>query len=178
VPTNITVVLTLEGSPSPWAAIAGALIGLGLAGATVMPRWRIPVTTAIIPVAAAASTVGLMQYMSLPAETGPRLIWWIPPTVALACGVALVFVRATAPFARGALTLIAASQLVIWGWVRRDDMTKSVLPTSAPFWLDRMVTAAALGAGAVLLVATVVGLVRLYVSAPKAQPAKPTQARL
>jgi hypothetical protein len=36
-----------------------------------------------------------------------------------------------------------------------------VLPTSAPFWLDRMVTAAALAAGLALIAVTVFALARL-----------------
>jgi hypothetical protein len=161
VATEIAVRTTLVGSPSPWPAITGAVIGLALVGLTLLPGRRLPVALAILPVAGAAAIVGLVQYRSLPPETGPRPIWWIPPLIAAGCGLALLFVRRASTFARAALALIAASQLLLWGWSRRTGLTRAVLPTSAPFWFDRLVTAAALAAGVALIAVTVLELVRL-----------------
>jgi hypothetical protein len=47
-----------------------------------------------------------------------------------------------------------------------------VLPTSAPFWLDRLITATALTAGIGLVVLTVVELAREFrARSPEPQPA-------
>ena len=56
--------------------------------------------------------------------------------------------------------LVAGAQLLLWGWSRRSGLVKPVLPTSAPFWLDRLVSAAALTAGIGLVVLAVVELAR------------------
>jgi hypothetical protein len=40
--------------------------------------------------------------------------------------------------------------LAIWGFVKRDGLSAAIIPTSAPFWLDRFVTAAALAGGLAL----------------------------
>ena len=90
-------------------------------------------------VGGAATVVGLVQYMSLPPETGPRWSWWVPPVIATVCGAALPFVPRSAPWLRAAFVLVAGAQLLLWGWARRSGLVKPVLPTSAPFWLDRLV---------------------------------------
>jgi hypothetical protein len=161
VATEITVRTTLAGSPSPFPALVGALVGLALVGSTLMPRRSLPIALAILPVAGAATIVGLVQYRSLPPETGPRLIWWVPPLIAAICGVALLVARRASVYVHIGLALIAASQLLLWGWSRRTGITRAVLPTSLPFWLDRMVTAAALASGLALIAVTVFELVRL-----------------
>ena len=64
------------------------------------------------------------------------------------------------------------AQLLLWGWSRRSGLTKPVLPTSAPFWLDRLVSATALTTGIGLVVLTVVELAReIRVRSPRPQPA-------
>jgi hypothetical protein len=172
VPTEITIVITLVASPSPWPAIAGGVIGVILVLAAGAPRRRLPDWGVIVTVGAAASVVGLMQYLSLPAETGPRWSWWVPPVIATACGAALPFVPKSAPWLRAAFVLVAASQLLLWGWSRRTGLTKPVLPTSAPFWLDRLVSAMALTAGLGLLVLAVLELAgAIRARSPRPQPA-------
>jgi hypothetical protein len=161
VATEITVLTTLIGSPPLWPAVVGAVVGLALVGLTLMPRRSLPVPLAIVPVAAAATIIGLIQYRSLPPETGPRLIWWVPPLIAAVCGLALSVAHRASVLVRSGLVLISASQLLLWGWTRRTGITRAVLPTSAPFWLDRMVTAAALAAGLALIAVTVFALARL-----------------
>jgi len=54
-------------------------------------------------------------------------------------------------FAADAALLLVGAELVIWGFVKRDGLSAAILPTSAPFWLDRFVTAAALAGGASLV---------------------------
>ena len=141
VPTEITVLITLVASPSPWPAIAGGVIGAVLVLAAAAPRRRLPAWVAIVIVGGAATVVGLVQYMSLPPETGPRWSWWVPPVIATVCGAALPFVPRSAPWLRAAFVLVAGAQLLLWGWTRRSGLVKPVLPTSAPFWLDRLVSA-------------------------------------
>ena len=172
VPTEITVVTTLVASPSPWAAVAGAVLGGLLVLAAASPRRLLPQWVVIVAVGAAAGMIGLVQYLSLPSETEPRWSWWVLPVVATVCGVALRFVPRSARWVRAALVLVAGAQLWLWGWTRRSGLTKPVLPTSAPFWLDRLITATALTAGIGLVVLTVVELAReLRARSPEPQPA-------
>jgi hypothetical protein len=172
VPTEISVVITLVASPSPWPAIAGGVIGVLLVLAAAAPRRRLPEWVAIVTIGAAASVVGLVQYRSIPAEAGPRWSWWVPPLIATVCGAALPFVPRSAPWLRAAFVLVAGAQLLLWGWSRRSGLVKPVLPTSAPFWLDRLVSAAALTAGIGLVVLAVVELARdVRARSPQPQPA-------
>jgi hypothetical protein len=171
VPTEITVLVTLVAAPSPWPAITGGLIGLLLVFAAAPPRRLLPHWLVILVVGASASAVGLVQYLSLPAETGPRWIWWLPPVIATACGAALPFVPRSAPWLRAGFGIVAGAQLLLWGWSRRSGLTEPVLPTSAPFWLDRLVSAAALATGigvVVLVVIELTGEVRAH--SPRPQP--------
>jgi hypothetical protein len=171
-PTQITVLVTLVASPSPWPAIAGAVFGLLLVLAAAPPRRLLPPWVVIVIVGAAASAIGLIQYLSLPSETGPRWSWWVPPVIATVCGWALPFVPRSAPWLRAAFVLVAGAQLLLWGWARRSGLTKPVLPTSAPFWLDRLVSAAALTVGIGLVILAVVELAReIRARTPQPQPA-------
>ena len=136
-PVEITVITTLVASPSAWPAVIGGLAGLALVVLAGLPDRRLPLAAVVVVVGAAASAVGIVQYLSLPAETGPRAIWWIPPVVATACGIALVVLRSRSPFLRTALLLVAGSQLIVWSGMRRFGLVRGVLPTSAPYWLDR-----------------------------------------
>jgi hypothetical protein len=156
VPTDVTVSTVLVAPPS----IVPALIGAVLAIALVIVCWRgwQPLAIAVLALALPALAIGLTQYVSLPAETGPRLFWWVAPMVALACGAALLLIRHLTPFVRAGLLLIAAGQLAIWGWQRRFGIVRPVLPTPAPGWLDRGITAAALAGGLSLVVAAIVDL--------------------
>jgi hypothetical protein len=174
-PTVINVRTTLAASPSPWPAVLGALLGLALAAAALLPV--VPAAAAVLPIALAATWVGVVQYTSLPSETGPRLVWWLPAALAVVCGVAAMLTPLRAVYLRTGLTLVAAVQLVVWGFARRDGLTHAVLPTSAPFWLDRLVTASALAGGAALLAIAVYELARSLrlpaaapVTAPTPQP--------
>jgi hypothetical protein len=38
----------------------------------------------------------------------------------------------------------------VWGFVKRDGLTAAIVPTDAPFWLDRFATASALVGGVLL----------------------------
>lgn len=148
---SVTVVSTLVADPSPWPSLLGAVLGTAIA---VLLAARGHVTAAIGLFAALALAVGLVQFVSLPAETDPRPMWWLPPAIALAAaGLAWWWRRA--PLYRDGLVALAAAQVVLWVFVRRQTFVKPVLPTDAPFWLDRLASAAA-AAGALVILAFVV----------------------
>jgi hypothetical protein len=159
-----------------WLGAAGGLLVGVLAGFAARPRWR---GAPALALAVLATIVGGWQFRGLPAETGPQVVWFALPAIAtlsLAALCALQWRRAVALSAH-ALRLLAGVNLVLWGWARRDGLGKAILPTDAPGWMDRGATTAALSAGAVLVVAGLVALVRAIVSpAGAAEPAAATAA--
>lgn len=150
----VTVLTTLVADPSPWPTLAGAAAGGALAA---LAAWRRRTAVEAIAVSAMALAVGLAQYLSLPPATGPRPIWFLPPAVALASAASAWWWRRSPVLPHG-LVALAALQLLLWAWVRRLTFTRPVLPTDAPFWLDRAVSAGAATAAVVLLGVSVVGL--------------------
>ncbi len=95
-----------------------------------------------------AVLAGAWQYTSLPAETGPRLTWWLLPVfagIAALCGL-VPFVRRDRVIAP-ALLAVAGFLLVGWSWMRLDGLTAAIVPTDAPNWFDRGATVGVLVAG-------------------------------
>ena len=158
-PVEVSVQTTLQASPPPWPAILGVLIGLGLAvfGAAAGTASRVLATSLI---AVAATFVGIAQFRSLPSETGPLLTWWLLPAMALACMIVTILTYGRSVLLHNALTALAGMQLSIWAFGRRSSLTKAVLPTDLPFWLDRVVTGAALAGGVTLTVLAIWELLR------------------
>jgi hypothetical protein len=168
VDVDVTVTSTWQPSPSPLPAIGGAVVGLGLAGVAwwFRRRTRIPAIAAALPVVLLAVVVGTWQFLSLPPETGPRLIWWVLPVVAAGClGVGVVADRRSSRFVADGALLLVGVELGIWAFTKRDGLSKAVIPTDAPEALDRFVTAMALTAGPALAGLAVYWLFR-------AQPAR------
>ena len=62
-----------------------------------------------------------------------------PAVAAVSLLVALALGRRLVSYA---LVLLAALELAVWVWLRRDGAFRAVIPTDAPFWLDRGVMAA------------------------------------
>lgn len=157
VEVGVRVASTWMPAPSRWPIVAGVLVGLGI----VVAGRRLPACPLAL-VSLAAVVVGAVQFRSLPAATDPRHLWWIAPAVALVSVVAALVVHRLRPreatIVLGA-TAIACVQLIVWGWERRAGLSRAVLPTDAPFWLDRLVSAAALAAGVAGVVAMSVTLV-------------------
>jgi hypothetical protein len=142
-------------APSPWPAVLGAIIGTA---ATVLAAMAGRVAPVVAVTAAAATVVGWLQYRSLPGETEPVAAWWLLPLVAL--GFAVVgMLLGRSPTAHAA-TAIAAVQIALWGYTRRDGLRRAILPTDAPFWLDRFVGAAAVTVGLVGAAVALVALVK------------------
>lgn len=152
---SVAVVSTLVADPSPWHAVAGGVLGVGIA-AVAITRRATPLAALVL--AAAALAIGATQFLSLPSETGPRPIWWLAPAIAVVSATASWWWRRTA-WLRDGLVALATAQLLVWVFVRWSTLTKPVLPTDAPFWLDRGVTAAAAAGGVALLAAALVSMV-------------------
>ena len=154
---DTTVAVTVDWLPSPsrvplyvGAGIAAALIAVAL-----ILRRR--VAWVLLVTAAAAAGIGWWEYTSLPPETGPLSIWWLLPAVAVAsAALALVLGYRLVSYA---LILLGAVELGAWVVIRRDNAFRAVLPTDAPFWLDRGVMAAA---AAVAVAAGISGAIGLY----------------
>ncbi|MFN8023815.1 MAG: hypothetical protein U0Q03_19950 [Acidimicrobiales bacterium] len=145
----------------PWviAAAVAALMGLALVQvARSRPRLVVIVAVAL---SAVALVIGAWQTWSLPSETGPPPAHWALPLSA----TVLALVGAAWPrwsvFALRALALVAAVQLLVWAVVRRDVLDHAILPTDAPFWLDRAVTAGVGVLAAVCALVSVTAIVRL-----------------
>ena len=84
------------------------------------------------------------------------MVWWLLPVLAVAFAAAA---WALGPTPGGhAAAAIAGLELAVWALDRRSGLTKAVLPTDAPYWLDRAVTAGAFTVGVVAAGAAIVGL--------------------
>ena len=154
---DVEVRTTLQPLPSSWPAIFGVLIGLQvvLLGALAGPATA---TLSSLLLAAAATVVGVVQFRSLPSETGPLLSWWLLPTIALVCTIFTILTYGRWALLQSALALLTGAQLVLWAFTRRTTLTKAVLPTDLPYWFDRLVTGASLTGGAVLVVVSLLAL--------------------
>ncbi|MFK7917022.1 MAG: hypothetical protein AB8G14_03000 [Ilumatobacter sp.] len=157
---DVTVISTWKPEPSPLPSIAGGVASLAavLAAGFAWRAGRRWVVVAL-PVAAFAFASGVWQFTSLPSETGPRLVWWVLPAIAIVAAIVGVVaeVRSSTFVARSA-ALIAGVQLAIWGFVKRDGLTAALIPTDAPGWFDRLSTAAALAGGVGLAVVALLAL--------------------
>ncbi len=149
--THVAVAVTTTWLPEPsrlplavGTAVGGALVLLAL-----FRRRRLGLV--LLATAVAAGGIGWWEYGSLPSETGPLLVWWVLPAVAAVSAlVALALGRHLVSYA---LVLLAAMELAMWVWLRRDAAFRALIPTDAPYWLDRGVMAAS----AVVAVAAAIG---------------------
>lgn len=92
--------------------------------------------------------MGGWQFSSLPAETGPKLVWWVLAVVAVVSGAfGTLAAKRSRTFVADAAMLLVGVELVIWGFVKRNGLTAAIIPTDAPAALDRFVTAMALSSG-------------------------------
>jgi hypothetical protein len=74
------------------------------------------------------------------------------PLALAVIAVGLAVAAAALPRLRAPLLLAAGAELALWAFLRRGHLGAAILPTDAPFWLDRGVTAAVAGAAAALVV--------------------------
>ena len=169
-PVAVSVQTTLQPSPSKLAAIVGVLLGLVIALFGTLAGLATRLLSTLL-LAVAAAVVGIAEFVALPGETGPLITWWLLPVLALLCVAMVIATYGRWPLVQGALAALAGVQLVLWGFERRTGMTRAVLPTDLPFWLDRTVTGAALAGGAVL---AAVGVASLFRQLPI--PAAPSES--
>jgi hypothetical protein len=149
---EVTVTSTWQSAPSPLPAIAGFALGLGLAVAAWFlhraRRYTVALALALL-VAVLALIVGGWQFLSLPPETGPKLVWWVLPMVAVASAAfGMLAAKRSQTFVADGAMLLVGVELAIWGFVKREGLSAAIIPTDAPFALDRFVTALALSSGA------------------------------
>ena len=152
-PVLIAVETTLVPSPSWFPAAVGFLFGLTL---TLVGWWLGPATATLttLVISLGALVTGAGQYLSLPAETGPLVWWWLMPAVAFVAGVASIATYGRSELLVTGLLALSGAQLAIWGFLRRGVFTHPVLPTDVAFWFDRAATGAALiGGGAIVVLA-------------------------
>jgi hypothetical protein len=164
---DVTVISTWKRAASRVPAVVGAIAAAALAGVAVW-RWRSNRRWALVcvPLAVAGLIAGGWQYLSLPAETGPRLVWWLLPTFAsVAAFVAVAAEFRQRAFVAQAATLVTGVQLAVWGLIKRDGLSAALIPTGAPGWFDRLATASALVGGITL---TGIALWMLFVPSPRA----------
>jgi hypothetical protein len=146
---EVTVISTWQPAPSPLAMWLGVVAGLGAAvGAWFSRGSRFPPVAASVPLVLLAVVVGVVQYASLPSATDPRPIWFVLPLIAaVSAAVGVVLALRGMRFAADAALLLVGAELAVWGFVKRDGLSAAIVPTDAPFWLDRFATAAALVGG-------------------------------
>jgi hypothetical protein len=162
---EVEVVSTLAGGPS-WIPTALGLLA-GAASTIAVVRRRAATVALAVTWSAVALAVGAAQFLSLPAETDPRPIWWLAPAAATVSAALAVWWRRS-PFVCNGLVAVAALQLMLWVTVRRLTFTRAVLPTNLPFWLDRAATAAVVTGAVVLLGAALAGVAAVARQAPRA----------
>lgn len=151
----VTVTSTWQQAPSPVPMMLGLVAGVGVAvGAWLLRRRRLSPLFAAVPLVLFVLAVGLAQYLSLPVATDPRSVWVVLPLIAVvSTAVGLVAAMRNLGFVADAALLLVGAELAIWGFVKRDGLSAAIVPTSAPFWLDRFATAASLAGGALLVAA-------------------------
>jgi len=149
VPVAVTVASRWEPAASTVPMWIGVLSGVLFAvGALLCRRNRRPTTPWLLPPAVFALVAGVWQFLSLPAATGPRTVWWLLPAIAVTCalgGMLAEFARAR--FWADAAMLAVGIELAIWGWLKRDGLSAALIPTGAPGWFDRFAVAVALVGG-------------------------------
>ena len=170
---EVAVRSVLLDPPPVWPIVAGVLsaaAACALAIRLLGARWG---TGLVVTVGATVATVfGAWAYRSVPAETGPSTMLWLLPLVALvAVGQPAVIGRRKpqAP-TLDLLVGLAGAELALWGWLRRDALTRALIPSDAPAALDRAVIVASMVIGAV---AVAVAISRV-VQPPTLAPVTPT----
>ena len=170
---DVRIESTWMPAPSRWPTVLGAVVGvIVIVGAPVWRRWRRAWGLVLVGAGAIAAAVGWIGYASLPSSTDPRPVWWLLPVLAVAFGAA-AWVLGPTPGGHAAAA-IAGLELAVWALDRRTGLTRAVLPTDAPYWLDRAVTAGAFVVGVAAAVAAIVAL--SGPSAPHPNPSREVSA--
>lgn len=148
VDVDVVVISTWQAAPSALPMWLGGIAGVALTAGLWALRGRTWRMALVVTPAALALVVGAWQFVSLPSETGPRVVWWLLPAIATACAVVAVAAGLRGRgFAASAAALLVGVELLIWGWMRRDGLSAAIIPSDAPGWLDRFAVAFVLVAG-------------------------------
>jgi hypothetical protein len=195
VPVDVRVIAVWVPGPDAAPTWAGAAVGFAASALVVVRSGRRPrrtgrdgrrngrrsaVATLAVAVLAGvmAAVVGLWQFRSFPPEAGSPVRGWLLPVTAVLAAViasAVVTVRprsGAADLAVVAGALTAGVQLGQWWWWRRAVWSEPVLPTDAPPWLDRSVTAGVAVVSVTLVVVAAAVLLR-WLTAPARQATSP-----
>jgi hypothetical protein len=162
-PVDVRFVSVWQERPSRVPVVAGALVA-GF-GALILLSMHKRMAWLLAVAAAAATGIGYWQYASVPPATGPSTMWFLLPAVA--AGSAVIGLSFGRTLISHALVLLGGLELGVWVYLRRDGLARALLPTDAPFWLDRAVTSAA---GVAAVVAVIAGGVALFQLPGAAQP--------
>ena len=159
VEVDVAVASVWQQAPSSLPVVLGFTTGLLLVPA-MLRRRDVAVLPALVILAACATVVGVVAYLSVPAETGPPWSLWVFPATAGSLALLVVGWGNRGGFVerqRRTLMLIAALELVGWGVAHWGWLWSAILPTELPFWVDRFVASTvlvgAIGAAAAVLVA-------------------------
>ena len=148
----------LQAPPSPLPAIGGVVLGAVVAAVvTVLARRRDRWLALGVGLAAVGALVtGLVAVRSVPAETAPSAAAWLLPLLAVVAVAGAALLGRRSPILADGLVLLAAAEVGLWSWLRRDALGAAILPTDAPFAVERAtltfvaVVAVVVGAGRVV----------------------------
>lgn len=147
---SVELAIVWKARASTWPTVVGVAVVI-LAVVAMVAGGRGLGASLIDTLAAAgvgATAIGAWAFLSASDVFGRSWGSFVTPAIAAVCAVAARGGSRGSLSAR-ALTLLASLLLVGWAFLRRDWLWRAVLPTSAPWWLDRAVTAGALAAGIV-----------------------------
>ena len=162
-PVSVVVRTVLQPDPSILPSIVGALLGIQL-GAIAMVLGRATSTMTVLVGGIGAIVVGGAEYLSLPAATGPLVTWWLLPAISVGCASVTIAVYARSELVEIGLLALGGVMLLLWTTQRRAVFGAAILPTSLPFWVDRLVSAAAGVIGLFAVVTAGRALARLVTS--------------
>lgn len=148
-PVTVTVQSTWVDPPSPWASSLGFFVGLvGTLTAARLLRPEPMLRGSLLVASAAALAMGVWERWSMPPEAAATLLVVLLPVGGLLFGW---FARAGSPIA-GMAASFAAAHLLVWVGFRWQVMIEPILPTDAPWALDRFLTAFVAAVAVVVLV--------------------------
>ena len=139
-PVLVSVRSVYQEPPSPWAASVGGVIGLVLTATAVRLLGRAAGTRlALFALGGAALVIGVWERFSMPPEAAASAL-----VILLPAGT-LLFAWMAKPDAptQAYAGLLAAVSLLAWAVLRWEVLVRPILPTQAPWELDRLVVAAA-----------------------------------
>ncbi len=153
---DVTVVSIWQAPPSRIPVLLGLLVGGSVAVIAWTSRPRV-LDFLVLVMSLAATFVGAVAYWSTPSETGPPWSLWVLPATALVFSLLVATRLLGLERHRSSLLLIATLELAGWGIAHLDWLWPAILPTSLPFWLDRLIASGvlvgAVGAATAVLLA-------------------------